>query len=135
MPFTNFAISRMLNYYFGSTSGSPPATYYFGLSTTPITAAGTGDTEPTSGSYARASATNNKTTWTTTTTSDRTIENKIVISFPAATAAWGTIVDVGAYDAATGGNLWYYWPLASPVAAQNLATQSFSASSITATFV
>ncbi len=131
MPFTNYAINKILNYYFGSTSGSPPATYYFGLSTTTISSSGSNITEPTSGSYARAAAVNDKTFWNTSTT--QAIKNSASLSFPQAYAAWGTVLAVFASDAPTSGSVWWYYNLPTGVAAQNMATLSFSASAINVT--
>jgi len=71
--------------------------------------AGTGFTEVTGGSYARVSTSTS--TWNAATGSaPSTISNALAITFPTASASWGTIIAWGLYDAATAGNLiaWDY---------------------------
>lgn len=61
MALTNYTDGKILDQIFGGTAWSPPATLYFGLSTTTIYADGTGITEPSGGLYARVAVTNNVT--------------------------------------------------------------------------
>jgi hypothetical protein len=106
MPFTNYLKNVVLNNVFGGTAFTPPATLYLGLSTTAVTEAGGGITEPTGGAYARVSFANNKTTgWDTGTGADNLISNLSELTFPEATASWGTITHFFISDAATGGNI------------------------------
>ena len=129
MSITYFESNRNLDRNFGNSSFSPPATHYIGLSTTTINDDGTGATEPSGGSYARASATNDKTTWTNA--SLGVLTNAVEISFPASTAAWGTIVDVAIYDAASGGNLLYFGTLSPSRVVQDATTVKFAVGDIT----
>jgi hypothetical protein len=76
---------------------TPPSTIYLALFTVAPTDAG-GGTEVSGGGYARQA-------FTLTPASGGTSSNSADIVFPTATADWGTIVAVGIFDAATGGNL------------------------------
>jgi len=76
---------------------TPPSAIYLALYTTAPSDAG-GGTEVSGGSYARQS-------FTLTAASGGASSNSADITFPTATADWGTIVAVGIFDASTGGNL------------------------------
>jgi hypothetical protein len=129
--FNEFLRNAVLNYVFGGTAFTPAGTLYLGLSTTAITDAGTGMTEPTGGAYARVAITNNKTNFDTASGGDNTIGNATEISFAEATASWGTITHFFIYSAATGGNIYISGALDAPktVAAGDIAR--FSAGSLT----
>ena len=106
MAITTYQANRLNNYLFGATSFTPNGTYYIGLSTTAINAAGTGVTEPTGGGYKRVAVTNNKTNFTDST--GGIVQNKVQFEFPESTTAWGTITHVFIADSLTGGNILYY---------------------------
>jgi len=131
MTTTYYQANRILDRNFGATSFTIPSTLYFGLSTTAISADGTGATEPSTGSYARASAANNKTTWGNAASGSLT--NLISISFPESTASWGTITYVFISDAASAGNMLYYAVLSPSRTVQTSTTVLFAASAITVT--
>jgi len=101
--FTNTIKEQFLDKALGSAATTPlnQATVYLGLSTTDPGGDGTGFTEPTGGSYARQSSTNDVTNWPAASSGQKT--NGAVISYPAATAAWGTITHWGIFLASTGG--------------------------------
>ena len=82
---------------------SPPTTVYVGLFTSTVTAGGSG-TEVSGGSYARTSA-------TFSASSSGATANSADITFPTATASWGTVSHIGLYDASTSGNLLFHTPL------------------------
>lgn len=83
----------------GSRGTAWPATVYLAASTTdPATAL----TEPTGGAYARVAITNDSTNWPAS--SSRQKANGVAVTFPTATANWGTIGWVALLDAATAGN-------------------------------
>jgi hypothetical protein len=108
---TNTSLPVVLDALFGKvTPSTVPATLYFALFTATPNAAG-GGTEVTGGSYARVAVTNNNTNFPATSAQNKT--NGTAIAFPASTAAWGTVVAWGVYDASSGGNLWAYGPLTS----------------------
>lgn len=91
-----------------------PSTYV-ALFTSDPTDAGTG-TEVSGGSYARVQVNQDGATqpyWNTIADSGSTklADNNGAITFPTATASWGTVTHVGVFDAATGGNLLYHGSL------------------------
>ena len=94
---------KVVNLSLRNTAYTPPTTVYVGLFTTTLTAGGSG-TEVSGGSYARTSVT------FAASSSGATASNADV-TFPTATASWGTVTYVGLYDASTGGNLLYFTPL------------------------
>lgn len=98
--------NEILDYLFGSGS---PATLYFGLYTDLPDPDGTGGTEVTGGSYARASKTNNGTNFPAASGAQKSNAN--AITFPTATALWGNVVGVGIFDASSGGTPKYFGPL------------------------
>ncbi len=67
--------------------------------------------EPSGGSYARVSVTNDDTEWSISTL---TIDNDNDIQFAKATADWGCASHVVIYDASTGGTLRWTFPLDAP---------------------
>lgn len=103
---THLQANKLLDYNFGGTTYTVPSIYYIGLSTTAISADGTGATEPSVGAYARVAADNNKTTFSVA--SNSVLKNNIQIQFAESTGNWGTITHIAIYDAATGGNILYY---------------------------
>lgn len=97
-----------------ATAFTAPSTYV-GLFTSDPTDAGTG-TEVSGGSYARVQVNQDATTqpyWNAITDSGATklTDNNGAITFPTATASWGTVTHVGVFDAASGGNLLYHGAL------------------------
>ena len=105
--------ANILNHFFGGTAlASPDATHYIGLFTTLPVDAGTGGVEPTGGAYARQSYTNNATNWPAASGTAPTLkQNGVAITFPTATANWGTIVGWAVFDAITAGNIVQFGPL------------------------
>lgn len=107
---SDYLENKVLNYIFNGGAFSAPATVYVGLYTSAPTDAG-GGTEVSGGSYARVAITCNTTNFPTTTTG--VIRNAVAQNFAQASAAWGTVVAFGIFDALTGGNL-LYWGTISP---------------------
>ena len=128
---TNYSENLILNSIFGGTTLIPPATLYFGLSTTSVQEDGTGITEPVANGYTRVAIANNTSLFATTTTSTKT--NKIEVAYPSATGNWGTIVDFFISDAASAGNIICYGTLnvAKTVTAGDIL--SFAANNLTIT--
>lgn len=101
---------------------------WISLHTAPLTDAGTG-AEVTGGSYARKATA--ITDWTVSGTTPTQVTNATAQAFPAPTAIWGTVTDVGIWDAATGGNLLYLAALTtSRIINAGDGAPSFSASSL-----
>lgn len=110
---TDYAVTQILDYYFGSVD-SLPTSWYLGLSTTTINADGTGITEPSGvDGYARVEIPNDKTNWTSE--SGGSLENSLSIYTPESLDAWGIITDAFLSDSLSGGNPWWFDALDSSV--------------------
>jgi hypothetical protein len=101
--FSNYLENALINAILRNTTYTSPATVYVSLWTSDPTDAGSG-TEVSGGSYARTSATFASPTNGVTT-------NNADITFPQATASWGTVGWIGINDASTSGNLLFHTPL------------------------
>ena len=126
---TYYSANRILDRNFGGTAYTPPATMYFGLSTTVIQIDGTGATEPSGGAYARVALTNDKTNWGTA--SNASLTNSTAVTFPESTASWGTITYVGIWDASTAGNVWFFDALSPSKVVQSATVVLFAIGAIT----
>lgn len=104
-----------------------PATIYMALCTTVPTSA-TAGTEVTGGGYARVAVTTSATNFTIAT---NVATNGIALTFPAATATWGTVVAYQFYDAATAGNPLFYGTLTTSQTINAGSTPSFAAGQLT----
>jgi len=102
---SDFLENELLDHVLGNAAYAAPATVYVGLYTAAPTDAG-GGTEVTGGSYARVAVTNNATNWPAAAAGAKA--NGTAVTFPTATASWGTVVAFGIFDAATAGNLLYW---------------------------
>lgn len=110
MSFSDYLENVTLDHILGGSDFPRPATVYVAVYTVAPTDAG-GGTEATGGSYARIAVTNNSTNFPAAASGSKTNGTELV--FPTATASWGTIVAMGLFDAATGGNLLVHASLAS----------------------
>ena len=100
---SNFLENALINATLRNTTYTSPTVVYVGLYTTDPTDANTG-TQVTGGSYARQAATfGAPSNGASTTTAD--------ITFPTATADWGTIPYFGIFDAVSAGNMLYHGAL------------------------
>lgn len=102
---SDYLENKLLDHVLGGGDYSRPATVYVALYTAAPTDAG-GGTEVSGGSYARVAVTNNATNFPTA--SGGAKSNGTEITFPEATADWGTVVAFGILDAETAGNLLYW---------------------------
>ena len=101
--FSNYLENALINAVLRNTSYTSPATVYVSLYTSDPTDADTG-TEVSGGSYAR-------TTVTFGAPSNGVSTNSADVTFPTATASWGTVTHIGIHDASTSGNLLFHTPL------------------------
>jgi len=101
--FSNYLENAVINAVLRNTSYTSPTTVYVGLYTTDPTDADTG-TEVSGGSYARTSVTFDA-------PSNGVTQNTADLTFPTATASWGTVTHIGLHDASTGGNLLFHTAL------------------------
>jgi hypothetical protein len=102
---SDFLELELLDHVLGNAAYTAPGTIHVALFTAAPTDAG-GGTEVTGGSYARVAVTNNATNFPAA--SGGLKQNGTAITFPQATADWGTIVAFGLFDASTSGNLLYW---------------------------
>lgn len=114
MPMSQYARNKMLEHAHGKTSWTMP-TAYIGLSTTTPNSTDGNVTEPSGNGYARVAT--SASTWGSA--ASGAITNAQAITFPTASGTgWGTVTNVVAYDAVTGGNLlWWGTITAQSVAA------------------
>lgn len=101
--FSNYLENALINAVLRNTTYTSPATVYVSLWTTDPTDAGSGN-EVSGGSYARTSVTFGA-------PSNGVTSNSADVSFPQATASWGTVGWIGLNDASTSGNLLFHTPL------------------------
>jgi hypothetical protein len=102
---SNFLENALINATLRNTTYTSVATVYVSLWTSDPTDAGSGTEVSTSGtSYARTAVTFGAPSGGAST-------NSADVTFPTATASWGTVGWIGINDASTGGNLLYHSPL------------------------
>lgn len=112
--FSNYLELEILDHVLGNAAYTAPATVYIGLvlTATPCidTTTGTTVAEPSGGSYARVSFTNNATNWPAASGGSKS--NGVTVEFAAATGSWGEVSQFFIADAATLGNILVYGDLA-----------------------
>jgi hypothetical protein len=96
---SDFTENLALTWLLTSSSATRPSAWYLGLFTSATSDAG-GGTEVSGGSYARQSV--------AFTVSTSTASNSATITFPTASASWGTITHVAVFDASTSGNMLFH---------------------------
>ena len=131
MAATNYARNKILDYNFGSTAYSVPASFFMGLSTTTISVTGSNATEPSGAAYARVEISNDKTNWTYA--SSGCLLNSASVVFTESSGSWGTVTNIFLSDTLTSGSIWFYEALPSSKVVQTNTIVSFSASSIAMT--
>jgi hypothetical protein len=102
---SNYLEVALLNATLNGTTYTAPATVYVSLWTSDPTDAGSG-TEVSGGSYARTAV-----SFATASGTSGNVLNDADVTFPTATASWGTVGWIGINDAATSGNLLYHTAL------------------------
>jgi hypothetical protein len=100
---SNFLENALINATLRATTYTSVATVYVSLWTSDPTDAGSG-TEVSGGSYARTAVTFGA-------PSNGVTLNSADVTFPTATASWGTVGWIGINDALSSGNLLYHSPL------------------------
>lgn len=128
--FSDYTELALLNHLFGDPAFTAPTNVFVALSTTAPADDGTNVTEPAAGAYARVSTA--AADWDAATgTAPVSKSNGSVITFPAATASWGTITHFALYDASTGGNMLASGALTTSKLVDNGDTASFAAGALT----
>src|SRR5262249_53942550 len=135
---SDYLSDQILNSVFRGAGYSFPATTYIALCTTTPIKSDTGTTisngtgtgvEVSGGSYARVAVTSNTSNWTVAGTNDLVSDNA-VITFPTATANWGTVVGIAICDAATNGNILFFGNLSVSQTINNGNVASFPVSNL-----
>lgn len=108
---SDYAEGQILDHLFRTALFTKPTELHIALYTVAPTDS-TAGTEVSGGSYARVQRDPDDANWDAPTSGNGKTSNLAVVTFPAPTANWGTVVAVGILDAATGGNLIAYGALA-----------------------
>jgi hypothetical protein len=124
---SNYLETAIFNHVFRNTSYTSPATIYLALFTSTATAAdleaGTITNEVSGGSYARQAVTFGAPT-------NGVGSNSGTITFPTASAGWGTIRFVAVMDASSAGNVLWHAQLTSDVTINSGNTFQFNTGSV-----
>jgi len=102
---SNYLENALLNATLNATTYTAPATVYVSLWTSNPGDDGSG-TEVSGGSYARTAV-----SFATASGTSGNVLNDADVTFPTATASWGTVGWIGINDASSGGNLLYHTAL------------------------
>lgn len=132
---SNYLENKLLDGVLGGPAFSLPATVHVALSTAAYSDAATGAalTEVSSSGtgYTRVAVTNNATNWPAAANGVK--QNGVAVTFPLATAAWGSVVSFYICDAATNGNVLYGGDLATARSVASGDTASFGVGTIVIT--
>lgn len=120
---SDYLENAVLNHVLRNVTLTSPATVYLALFTVAPTDVG-GGTEVSGGSYARQAV-------TFAAPVSGSVANSGAVTFPLATADWGTIVAGAIFDAVSGGNMLYYGALATSKVVATNDQISFANGSIT----
>lgn len=131
--FADYGENSVLNHMFRGTaySATTPTDYYVALYTTAC--ADTAGTEVSGGSYARVAINRASGAWNATNGSNGIISNVGAVTFPAATADWGTVQSWCLLDASSAGNPIVCANLSASRNITNGSTPSFGAGQLTIT--
>jgi hypothetical protein len=143
MPGSDFVQSEIRKHLFRTGSFTKPSALFVSLHTADPTDAGTGtEVSATNTNYAREQRDPGDANWAASTATNGQTSNVADIEFNAPTAPgsggvnWGTITHFAIWDAATGGNMIAYGPLAtSRVVNAGDPAPKFSAGSLTVTII
>jgi hypothetical protein len=122
---TDYAENKIVDHTLGKASWTMPTTAYLALFTVAPTDAG-GGTEVSGGSYARVAITS-----TMGSSSGGSSTNSGTITFPTASAGWGTVVAFAVMDALTVGNMIWWGDLTASKTVASGDTLVFNASQLT----
>ncbi|MFQ5353430.1 MAG: hypothetical protein ACE5DR_00650 [Thermodesulfobacteriota bacterium] len=128
MSFSDYLELKVLDHVFGKAAYTMP-TAYVGLSTADPLDTGAGLAEPTGGAYARV--TTSAIDWNAAAAGS--ISNANALTFPQATASWGTVTHFAVFDALTVGNLLASGALTVSKAVGNGDTVKFDVGQLSAT--
>jgi len=123
--FTDFMENKIIDHMLRAQAYTPPATVYVALFTSAPSDAG-GGTEVSGGAYARQAVTLDA-------AAGGASSNSADITFPQATADWGTVTHLALMDALTGGNMLMHSPLDASKTVNNGDTFKFNAGDLDVT--
>lgn len=121
---SNYLENAILNHFLRNVATAAPATVYLGLFTAAPGETG-GGTEVSGGGYARQAVP------FAAPDANGQVANSAQVTFPVATANWGTVAAFGIFDAAAAGNLLFYGNLGASKVIDTNDQLTFPASSIT----
>lgn len=121
---SDYLENKLLDHSLATTSYTAPSGVYVSLHTGSPGDANDGANEISGGSYARQAATFGSASAGSASTS-------ATITFPAATASWGTISHIGIYDASTSGNLLFHGAVTTSKAIESGDTFQISSGNLT----
>lgn len=109
MSKSNYLELKVLDHVLGGPDYTRPATVYLAASTVDPGESGSALAEPSGNNYSRVVLTNNSTNFPAASAGVKS--NGTLISFPAATGAWGVITHYALMDASSAGNILYRFTL------------------------
>ncbi len=124
---TDFLEDELLNHTFRNVTFTSPTTVFAALFTSATDDTG-GGTEVATGSYARQAITFGAPS------PAGTIANSATITFPTATASWGTVTHFAIFDAVTTGNMLMHSPLNVSKTIDTDDTAEFAVGALTVVF-
>lgn len=124
---TNFLEDKLIDLLFRTLASYKPGALYIALHTADPGETGA-NAEVTGGSYARVQRDPLDANWDAP--SNGLTQNTAVITFPTATASWGTITHFSIWDAASGGNCLVYGTVTPSQSVPSGATASFAAGAL-----
>jgi len=127
--FGNYLENELLDHVFMKGDYTSPTNIFVALSTADPTDDASGLAEPSGGSYARVSTSGSD--WDTA--ASGALDNANAITFPTATASWGTITHFALYDASSGGNMLAHGALSASKVVGNGDTAEFAAGDLDVT--
>ncbi len=128
---SDYAEKKLQDLVLGGVAFSAPQTHVALFTVAPSDTGG--GTEVTGGAYARVNVTNNATNWPAATGATAAKSNGTVITFPTASAPWGTVVAFGILDAASAGNLLWWGTLTTNKVVGDGDTPSFAVGALSTT--
>lgn len=122
---SDYLENKLLDHSLGTTSWTMPTTVYIGLWTADDgLESGTVTSEVSGGSYARQ-------TMTFDAAAGGSADSAATVTFPTATANWGTITHVALMDASTGGNVLFHGSVTTSKTIESGDTFQISAGNLT----
>lgn len=126
---------KLLDHVLGTAAFTKPANVYLSLHTSDPGESGTGG-EVSGGSYARVALVNNSTNFPPCATTGEPVKsNGSTISFPTATASWGTVTHWALYDASSGGNMLFHGAFATSRVVSSGKTPKVASGALTISLV